>query len=112
MNATRKTTLTAIASGALTVASFSTLASQVGLPSSTDWQAWNAYMSQPLHVKNPAVTTSASARMPSPTDWHAWNAYVSQLSRSMSRASSSPTGTGLPDATDWQAWNDHVGKAG
>jgi methyl coenzyme M reductase beta subunit len=112
MNAIRKTTLTAIVSGALTVASFSTLASQSGLPSSTDWEAWNAYVSQPSHRMSQAVTSSAGTRMPDATDWHAWNAYVSQPSRSMNRASTSPAGTGLPDAADWQAWNEYVGKPG
>ena len=76
MNATRKTTLTAIVSGALTVASFSTLASQSGLPSSTDWETWNVYVSQPSHSTNQAFTSSAGTTMPSPTDWQAWNKYI------------------------------------
>jgi len=112
MNTTRKTAITAIVSGALTVASFSTLAAQSGLPSSTDWAAWNAYVSQPSHRMNQTSISSAGTRLPSPTDWDAWNVYVSQPSNSMKRASTSPTGTTMPSPTDWQAWNEYVSKPG
>lgn len=112
MNATHKITVAAIFSGALSVASFSSLASQSGLPSPTDWQAWNAYMAQPSHSTNQASTHTASTGLPHSTDWQAWNAYMAKPNRNMDQAPTSEYGMRLPPSTDWQAWNEYFSRPG
>ncbi len=49
-----------------------------GLSPSTDWQAWNVYVSQPNRNLNQAATSGYGTRLPSSTDWQASNAYVSK----------------------------------
>ena len=68
------------------------------LPSSTDWQAWNAYVSAESHPKsvNPANT------LPSSTDWQAWNDYIRKPGSKPEPASRS-----IPSSTDWEAWNEY-----
>ncbi len=72
------------------------------MPSSTDWQAWNSYMSTP---KQPSAVSKAPS-LPSSTNWQAWNDYVGNPSeRQYSQRSY------LPSSTNWQAWNEYIGKA-
>lgn len=94
--------LTTILSGTLAVVSSTTLASNSGLPSSTSWQAWNNYVSQPSQGSRPTVASG----VPSSTNWQDWNDYMSRPNR----AQVSTSQAGMPSSTNWQAWNQYFAK--
>jgi hypothetical protein len=111
MDTTRKLTLSTIFGAALAAASSPTLAAHNGLPSSTDWQAWNTYLAQPSHHADGDFGVHTGSGLPSSTDWQAWNAYLSQPGDSMTQPKLASSRNGLPSSTDWGAWNMHF-KAG
>jgi hypothetical protein len=112
MNTTRNITLSTVFGIALAAASSPTLAAQYGLPSSTDWQAWNSYVAQPSQHIDTAYRVPAGSGLPSSTDWQAWNSYVSQPSGSMNQPKVASARKGLPSSTDWHAWNAHFSEKG
>jgi hypothetical protein len=110
MNTTRNITLSTVFGIALVAASSPTLAAQYGLPSSTDWQAWNTYVAKPSQHMDMASRVPASRGLPSSTDWQAWNSYVSQASDGMNQPKVASASRGLPASTDWHAWNAHFNE--
>jgi hypothetical protein len=110
MNTTRNIALSTVFGVALAAASSATLAAPYGLPSSTDWQAWNTYLAQPNQRMDIAFRDSSGSGLPSSTDWQAWNRYVSQPSQGMSQPKVASARKGLPSSTDWHAWNRYFGE--
>ena len=100
MKTTLKIALTTILSGSVAVISSTTLASGSGLPSSTNWQAWNDYVSKPAQSKR----TGVASGLPSSTNWQTWNRYLSTPNQTLATA----VQAAIPSSTNWKDWNMYV----
>ena len=100
MKMAKSTFQASILSATLIAASTATIASDAGLPPSTNWQAWNDYVSQPSHSQGHKNPTG----MPSSTNWQSWNKYTSQSGHSQKTM----TQKALPSSTNWQQWNQYI----
>ena len=104
MKTIKSVALTAILSGSLAALSSASFASDDGLPPSTNWQAWNEYVSQPTHSQ----ASKSPVGMPASTNWQIWNKYMSHSSQSQSKT----VQNALPSSTNWQQWNQYISTSG
>jgi hypothetical protein len=74
MNPIKPIALTAILSGSLAAFSSALIASDDGMPSSTNWQTWNNYVSQASQEQ----ASKGSKGMPASTNWQSWNVYMAE----------------------------------
>lgn len=100
MKTIRKIALASTLSFSFAVVTTTAIASNSGLPSSTNWQAWNQYVSAPTQRQSAGTSTG----LPSSTSWQAWNRYMGGSDEGRYKF----TQNSLPSSTNWQSWNEYV----